>query len=76
MEEFITSDEEQSSFLEYCEKFFANHKYLGSQFHNIIQLLYKQDLLSNKVILSWADNAQASLDTHNSKKDADNKNEK
>ena len=66
MTEFNTNDEEKRELLRFIETYCAHHSYLGSQFHTIVQILYKEDHLTDKVILSWHDNAKETLKKHES----------
>lgn len=66
--EFCASEEDQSTLISCIEIFCGENENYAPQFHNIIQILYKEDVLTDKNIIAWGKKANESIEAYKEKK--------
>jgi hypothetical protein len=65
--EFCLSEEDQEHFIKVVEIFCAENSAFLPHFHCIIQILYKEDVITDKNVLKWAQKAKESIEAYKDK---------
>ena len=67
--EFVQNDEDKMILISCTELFCSQSDKFAAQFHNLIQLFYKDDVIAGKNVLDWADKAKESVENYKEPED-------